>query len=60
MISPSEPVLYTDEQIRLGVNRVEVVANQTSNNALWDQDRAKLVGLQNYLRALQSEGIISK
>lgn len=59
MEKPSTPVLYTPNQIKKGVTRSEVVDNQTLNNALWEKDRIKLISLQNYIKTLQSEGIIS-
>lgn len=56
----SEPVPYTNQQIAKGVSRSEVVDNGTTNNVLWSQDRNKVIGLQNYIKALQEKGIISK
>lgn len=60
MEKPADPVLYTEAQLAKGVSRSEVVNNQTSNNALWEQDRAKLIILQDYIKILQDKGIISK
>lgn len=59
MSQPSTPILYTKKQLTSGVSRSEVVDNQTSNNALWDQDRSKLIALQDYIKTLQAKGIIS-
>ena len=56
----STPVPYTDSQIKKGVTRTEVVNNQTSNNILWEQDRNRLINLQNYIKTLQEKGVISK
>lgn len=56
----STPVPYTKEQVAKGVNRSEVVNNQTENNALWEQDRRKASGLQAYIKTLQDKGIIAK
>lgn len=54
------PVTYTDEQLRKGTSKAEVVDNQSANNLLWANDRNKLKGLQDYIRQLQAGGIISK
>ena len=59
MAQPSTPILYTEKQLANGVSRSEVVNNQTSNNVLWDQDRSKLIALQDYIKTLQAKGIIS-
>lgn len=59
MAQPSTPILYTEKQLASGVSRSEVVNNQTSNNVLWDQDRSKLIALQDYIKTLQAKGIIS-
>lgn len=59
MVQPSTPILYTENQLANGVSRSEVVDNQSSNNALWDQDRSKLIALQDYIKTLQAKGIIS-
>lgn len=60
MLPANDPVHYTDKQVANGVNRSEVVTNQTKNNALWEQDRLKLSGLQAYIKTLQEKGIIAK
>lgn len=59
METPSNPIPYTQNQVERGVSRSEVVDNQTANNALWEQDRAKLMALQDYIKTLQGKGIIS-
>lgn len=56
----SDPIPYTNEQIRKGTSRSEVVDNQSGNNILWGEDRNKVTGLQNYIKKLQEQGIISK
>ncbi|QHR65010.1 hypothetical protein JR326_gp265 [Escherichia phage ukendt] len=56
----STPVPYTKNQIAKGVSRSEVVNNQTQNNALWEQDRRKVLGLQAYIKTLQEKGIIAE
>jgi len=60
MEKPSNPIPYTDTQIAKGVSRSEVVNNQSANNILWSEDRAKLNNLQSYIKTLQDSETISK
>lgn len=59
MEDPSTPIPYTDEQVERGVTRSEVVNNQAANNILWTKDRVKLYNLQNYIKTLMINDIIS-
>jgi len=60
MEAKSIPVRYTASQIKNGANTSEVVANQSENNKLWANDRAKVDGLQEYVHTLQDKGIVAK
>lgn len=56
----STPIKYTASQLKNGVSRSEIVANQSANNKLWAQDRLKLDGLQAYIQKLQDANVIGK
>lgn len=56
----STPIKYTNNQIKNGITRSEIVANQSANNKLWAIDRVKLDGLQKYIQKLQDANVIGK
>lgn len=52
----STPVLYPSG----GVTKLDIITITSKNNAMWQEDRTKTEGLQQYIKQLQDKQIIGK
>ena len=52
----STPIKYSTGD----VSKLDIITNQSKNNALWQEDRTKLTALQSYIKKLQQDGQIGK
>lgn len=52
----STPIQYPSGDI----SKLDIINNQSQNNALWQEDRTKLSSLQAYVKKLQESGQISR